>query len=62
MDYIIRVYRYANKQRDHAYPVADIQMSDELRMSDIKFARKHGGDYIEIIRIDEGFDDYIYSY
>lgn len=53
MDYIIRVFRYANKRKDLAYPVADIRVSESLRMSDEKFARKHGGDYIEIVNIDE---------
>jgi len=63
MDYIIRVYRYANKHKDHAHPVADIRMSDNLRISDERFARKHGGDYIEFLSLDdEEPNDYIHTY
>ncbi len=53
MEYIIRVYRYADKYRDHAYPVADIRMSSLIRCSEKKFASRHGGDYIEFIREEE---------
>lgn len=63
VDYIIRVYRYTSKCKDHAYPVADIRMSDNLRISDERFARKHGGDYIEFLSIDdEEYNDCIYTH
>jgi len=49
MEHIIRVYRYSDKYKDLAYPVADIRMSAPIRCSEKKFATRHGGDYIKII-------------
>ncbi len=49
MEYIIRVYRYADRAKERFYPVADIRMTGPMHGSEERFARKHGGDFIEIL-------------
>jgi hypothetical protein len=56
MEHIVRVYRYSDKYKDLAYPVADIPMSAPIRCSEKKFAIRHGGDYIKIISNEEEVD------
>jgi len=60
--YIIRIYRYADTDIEHAYPIADILMSGPIFGSDKKFAQKHGGDFIEFLSLQVVENDsYIYS-
>lgn len=56
MEHIVRVYRYSDKYKDQFYPVADIRMSAPISCSEKKFAARHGGDFIEIIEIEEEID------
>jgi len=63
MTYTIRVYRFSDKYKDHAYPIADISMSNPLIGSDKQFAKQHGGDYIKILELEEiDTDDFSYIY
>lgn len=62
MEYLVRVYRYSDQYKDHAYPVAEIRMSGPIRGSDEEFAQTHGGDYIEIVENQEiVIDGIVYS-
>jgi len=56
MDSIVRVYRYSDQYKDLAYPVADIRISGHIACSPIKFARDHGGDFIEILSLEDSED------
>jgi hypothetical protein len=53
MDNIIRVYRYSDQYKDRAYPVADIRISGPICGNPVKFARKHGGDFIEVLSLED---------
>lgn len=53
MEYIVRIYRYSEQYNDHAYPIADIVMTGPIFGSETKFAQEHGGDFIEILDLEE---------
>jgi hypothetical protein len=57
MDSIIRVYRYSDQYKDLAYPLADIRVSGPISGNPIKFAKKHGGDFIKILSLEEAETD-----
>jgi hypothetical protein len=44
MEYIITIYRSAECD----FPIAEIQWTGEFKRDPIKFARRHGGDYMTI--------------
>jgi hypothetical protein len=57
MDSIVKVFRYSDVHKDLAYLIAEVRITGPLQGSPRRFARKHGGDYIEVIDSDEFEDD-----
>ena len=51
MEYIITVYKWLTD--DYATPVAEIHWTGEFRRSRARFARQHGGDFIEVQSLEE---------
>ncbi len=51
MDCIITVYKRLT--RDYAIPIAEIPWTGEFHRSHVRFAKQHGGDFIEIQSLDE---------
>jgi hypothetical protein len=51
MDCIITVYKWLTD--DYATPVAEILWTGEFHKSHSRFAKQHGGDFIEIQSLEE---------
>ena len=57
MDKIVKVFRYSDVHRDLAYLIAEVRITGPIKGSHGRFARRHGGDYIEVIDIEEIDED-----
>jgi len=55
--HIIKVFRYSDQYKDLAYLIAEVLLTGPLIGSRRKFAREHGGDYIEICAPEDLEDD-----
>jgi hypothetical protein len=56
METVITVYRYLNF--NHALPVKEIKWTGAFTKNPTKFAKKHGGDFIEIQSLEEYMENY----
>lgn len=57
MEQVVKIFRYSDVHKDLAYLIAEVRITGPLKGSPTRFARKHGGDYIEIIDADECYYD-----